>query len=249
MFDNIFELKDKFDSVSKLGYVKAISDNYSAIGETLEKLLGIDANNSTKADYKGIEIKVKGSNSNFDISLFSITPKCDKCVFVPEDLLNNYGYYSVKQKRKVLYSQVFANKIYSGNSKFRFFLNVDKESKKIFLFIFDSSYQIVEKNFFWLFDDIYSRLNDKMKFLALVKVSIKNFDNWFYYKYYNISFYKLKSFDQFIDLIDKGVVYIDFNIGGYTFDKNTSKIKLDYHGTRFVIPEKDLLLMYDEINL
>ena len=66
-----------------------------------------------------------------------------------------------------------------------------------------------------------------------------------YYYYHDIAFYKLKDFDTFISLVDKGIVEITFKIGTH---KSGSRIGKVYdHGTDFSIKVKDLELLYDII--
>ena len=67
------------------------------------------------------------------------------------------------------------------------------------------------------------------------------------YYYRNIQFYELKSFDEFINLIEKGIIGISFKI---SIKKNKNSIGKTYdRGTDFSILEKDIPLLFDSISI
>ena len=97
----------------------------------------------------------------------------------------------------------------------------------------------------WSFDYLKQRLELKLKYLAFVRVSSCIICGEGYYHYHDISFYKLKDFDTFINLIDKGIIEITFKIGTH---KIGSRAGTSYdHGTDYSIKVKDLELLYDKI--
>jgi hypothetical protein len=55
------ELLAKFDQIKERGWIDALRTGDTGIGYTFESLLGIEENNDQKADFKGIEIKCKGT--------------------------------------------------------------------------------------------------------------------------------------------------------------------------------------------
>lgn len=55
------ELLAKFDQIKGLGWIDTLRSGDTGIGYTFESLLGIQENNDQKADFKGIEIKCKGT--------------------------------------------------------------------------------------------------------------------------------------------------------------------------------------------
>ena len=59
--------------------------------------------------------------------------------------------------------------------------------------------------------------------------------DWYsdYYYYHTINFYKLRDFDTFINLIEKGIIEISFKIGYYKTGKRMGNIY--DHGTDFSI--------------
>lgn len=67
----------------------------------------------------------------------------------------------------------------------------------------------------WSFKMLKQRLDLKLKCLAIVKADTKKINCVEYFKYNEINFYKLKSFDAFIDPIESGAINITFMIGIY----------------------------------
>ena len=59
--------------------------------------------------------------------------------------------------------------------------------------------------------------------------------------------YKLKDFDTFIDLLNKGIIRVSIKIGVFRDEKRFGKIH--DHGTSFGIQEQNLNKLYDLINV
>lgn len=73
------ELLAKFDQIKGLGWIDALRSGDTGIGYTFESLLGIVENNDKRADFKGIEIKTKGTkdgatSTSTKINLFQEGP-------------------------------------------------------------------------------------------------------------------------------------------------------------------------------
>lgn len=245
--NNILELKMKFEEIKRRGFIKSSNnDKIGGGGKTFEHLLGLKANYSTNPDYKGIEIKTKSLNSKYDLTLFSLIPKCDNNINSTEIinfLVENYGYIKAGvSSRKILYTYCFATYLNKGNGNFYFFLNVDKNSQRIWLYVFNEKLRIRSKMFYWEFNDLKTCLNKKLKYLAYVNVNNKKVNGLYFYKYTNIEFFYIKNFDTFIKQIENGNIFVCFNIGRY---KN--KDKISYHGIRFVIREEKINRLYNKI--
>ena len=69
------ELKNEFNRIKNMGYVKSINNDNSGIGLTFEYLLGKKVEDFPFPDYKGIELKTKLAYSKKPISLFRLTPE------------------------------------------------------------------------------------------------------------------------------------------------------------------------------
>ena len=72
--EKFIELKREFLIISKKGYIKGITNNYSSIGRTFENELRLPENEFSVPDYYGIEIKTRRAYSKSAITLFNATP-------------------------------------------------------------------------------------------------------------------------------------------------------------------------------
>ena len=87
------ELLSLLRKVAKMGPVPAMLKADTAIGRTLEKLLGIDINSSKKPDYKGIEIKSYRDKRGNRKNLFAQVPDWSISKFKSSaEILKNFGY-------------------------------------------------------------------------------------------------------------------------------------------------------------
>jgi hypothetical protein len=87
------ELVGKLKSLSARGFIPSERAGDTAIGFTLEKALGIEANSSKNPDYKGIELKSKRRSSSSKSTLFSKVPNWKLSpVESAWNLLSRFGY-------------------------------------------------------------------------------------------------------------------------------------------------------------
>ena len=81
-----------------------------------------------------------------------------------------------------------------------------------------------------------------MKYLAFIEAEKKKKNSTTYFRYTNITFYKIKDFSTFLSLIEKGEIKIVFNIGIY---RNGKKCGQTYdHGTNFEIKKENISMLY-----
>lgn len=247
MNENFNDLKLLFLKIKKLGWVKTLRSGYGGIGYTFETLLGKPEENFYLPDYRGIEIKTKRLNSfNKNIRLFSAAPD-GMYVFPIKELCERFGYPDKELHYfNVLNGTVYTNKISSIGVNYKFSLCVDYNNKCLRLKVYDKFCNLIEENFTWSFDLMYERLYAKLQNLAYIRAKNKFIGNVEYFYYYDIHFYKLKNFDVFIDLINKGIISVEFKIG--VFKNGNKKGKIYDHGTGFVINEYDLLKLFDLIH-
>ena len=240
----IEDLKEKFQKIKDRGWVEGTGKGFNSIGVTFEQLLGIDQNELEIADYDGIEIKTKRYGSKSYITLFSYTPEGNYYHEV-ERIKDTYGYPHKKYSEyKVLNNSVYGNKKNKIGLKFYFKLLVDRFSKKIYLEIYDKE-NIIERNVYWDFDILEKKVYRKLEILALIKAYSKKIDNKEYFKYNEIKIYKLKNFDKFITLVEKGLIRVNFRLNINTSENKFGKIH--DHGTSFDILEENLKELYERI--
>lgn len=246
MNNDINILNDKFLQVKKLNWIKATSKGNGNVGITFENAIGKERENFPIADYNGIEIKTSlNKNTRPYITLFSATPD-GPYIFGTQTLKEKYGWTSPKLKGyKVFYARVNGKKLKKINNKHFMKINVDYNNEKIFLEVYDLNYQLLEKECFWNFKTIEEKLQTKIHYLAYIKAERKYENRQVFFKYTEITFLKLKSFKQFIFLLDSGKINICFKIGVY-LSKNKLGKTYD-HGTGFEIRKELLLNLYNII--
>lgn len=87
------ELLILLNKIASKGPIPAMLKADTAIGRTLETLLGIDINSSKKPDYKGIELKSYRDKKGNRKNLFAQVPDWNLSKFKSSaEILNNFGY-------------------------------------------------------------------------------------------------------------------------------------------------------------
>lgn len=243
--EDIEALKSKFNKIKKMGWMELDKTNSGYIGITLEKLVGVTTNEFEIPDFGSIEIKTK-SKSKFDyISLFNCVPtgphyheieRIKDLFGYPDSQLNNF---------KVFNGEVFCNKLTKVGNRYYFKLNVYKEYKIITLSVYDKRNNKIEEKTYWDFDVLEEKLNRKLTYLALISVDKKIINGKKFFKYSTLNLYKLRGFDDFIDLIENGFIKITFKIGVFRDTKRLGKIH--DRGTAFSIEEKNINKLFEYI--
>ena len=72
-------LKDKFNLIKKLGWIKSIRKGSTGIGATFENAMELNENSFEIPDFNGIEIKTKRNYRNSYTSLFNYAPDGKYC--------------------------------------------------------------------------------------------------------------------------------------------------------------------------
>lgn len=242
---NIKKLRSEFERIRKKGYIKGIYNNLSSIGRTFETELGLEENSFSIADYSGIEIKTRRSYSKSSITLFTAVPDGED-LFEIERIRNTYGYScKLDRKFKVMYGDVYGNKVNNIGINYKYKLKVDRNERKVYLCILDRYLNLVEKKVCWSFDYLEERITNKLRYLAIVNTWTNDIDKWPHFKYYKMDIYKLISFDKFLDLIDSGVIYMKLLMGVHLDEKRYGQTY--DHGTGFVIGFQNISKLFIKI--
>ena len=245
MKEDIEILKSKFTEIKKIGWIECDRLNSGNIGIMFEKLIGVATNEFEIPDFGSIEIKTKGKSQFKYISLLNCVPTGPHYHEI-ERIKDRFGYPDAKLRRfKVFHGDVFGNKLTRIGNEYSFKLNVYKKNNKITLGIYDTRDNKIEEIVYWDFDILQEKLNRKLSYLALINVDKKIVDGKLLLKYSKISFYKLKGFNTFIDLIENGFIKVTFKIGIYRDEKRLGKIH--DRGTAFSIEEKNINKLFDYI--
>lgn len=100
--------------------------------------------------------------------------------------------------------QVTSTTLSKAGIKHYFKLRLDYNKKRIFLQIYNQQKQLIDESSYWLFSEIESCLYSKLTYLAYILACPKFINGEEYFKYYDIKFYVLKDFSNFLDLLKKG---------------------------------------------
>lgn len=241
---NIMLLYDKFNQIEYMGWVKSLGNGTAAIGITFERLIGKNIENFEIPDFEGIEIKVKSSNSKGSISLFNATP--DSYLFEIKRIINEYGYPSKDNSEfKVFQISIQSKKFKTIDNIHNFKLCVNHKTQQVILNVYDKNFNLIDNKIRWSFDMLKEKLYRKFKILAVIKAQKRKINNEIYFKYNKINFYKLKAFDNFIELIENGNIKVTFKIGFYKDEKRYGNIY--DHGTSFDISQKSINKLFENI--
>lgn len=240
----ITKLKKEIKKIKKMGFIEIDKTKTGATGLKIEELLKINTGNFEIPDYHGIEIKTKSSKIRKNINLFNATP--DSYLFEIKRLYNLYSYKELKdcEYKSLNCTMYCGRKSYVYNNMY-FNIKVDYKEKKIRLIVTNINNDIVDDITSWSFDLLKEKLERKLMFLCYVEANKVFYKNKLYVKYTNDEYFKLKGFDNFIQLIDNGVIGISFKIG--TFKSGKRKGEIHDHGTSFIINCNDLNLLFDRI--
>ena len=245
MDETIEKLKRNFEDIQEMGYIKSVANNNttSGVGLTIEHLLGKKADNLPMPDYYGIELKAKTNNSKKLVELFRLNPKGNSN-YEMKRLYDLYGQTDSKNIKRFS-GIVKTNDMRSMGGNYLFYLNVNFQERKLNLFINDTNYKIIDTSTYWDFESIEKSLYRKLNYLAYFKADCKNIDGDFYFKYTEMTIYKLRSFDVFIELLRRGRILVNFTVDIYHSGKKEGQ--MHDHGTFFSISEDDLDKLFDII--
>ena len=196
------ELLAKFDQIKELGWIDTMRSGDTGIGYTFESLLGIQENNDQKADFKGIEIKCKGTKedggaSSRKINLFQEGPTW------------NLG-ITAKERIRVL-GQLGADGLYACYSQ----LTTAPNNLGLLLDIIESQNKIdLLKNQntvgHWSFAQLEGRLLEKHSRTAFVKARTRTTKTKNQFSYEELVYCDRPSINRFVDLVAHRNIVFEF---------------------------------------
>lgn len=235
------ELIKKFIEISEKRWIRGINNSTNSVGLTFESLLNKNPDSMYFPDYYGIEIKCTQRFSRYPIKLFSLAFD-GPGLYEMNRLLTTYGKEDIKYKQRLqLQGSLYVNQYAKINNNY-FKLKIDKENKKVIVSIYDLKYRLIEEKAYLDFDTIKSRLELKLSYLAVVYASKKNIDNNLNFRYYQITIYKLKSFETFINLLEKD--YIKVSIIGRVSRTGKEEGRQRNKNIVFSIPKESIELLF-----
>ncbi len=238
MDSDMKELLNMFNIIKSMGYVHSKRKGSTGVGYTFECLINKEEDSNPGPDFKSIEIKTMRFVSKQKVHLFNAAPDGD-CDFPIKNVLDKLGYK--KNDVKACYISVVANKMTSIGYYKRAILIVNYDKEKIYLKGYNPYGNELGLNVSWSFERLKEKINTKLKKMAIIKAQNKFLNNNELFYYDRITFYKLKSFNTFIKLIEEGIIKVTFKVKEQ-FDEH-----LENHGVDFSIEIKDIELLFDKI--
>lgn len=216
--------------ISLQGAVPAILQADTAIGRTLETLLGININSSKQPDYKGIELKSfrdkKGNRKN----LFAQVPDWSASKFKSSaEILNEFGYQRGEDYK--LYCTVSA--IMRNSQGLR--LKLDTDVRQL---IENSDKGTVGDFVVWGLETLHKRLLEKHNETFWVATDTLMIDSKEHFIYKSVEHTKKPIVSQFDILLEQGIITLDHLI------KRTPTGKVVEKGPIFKLKPNALSLLF-----
>ncbi len=239
------DLRRKLYKVECKGWILGKTSGLGDSGNTLELELGKQYDNYSLPDFNGIELKVRSVYSNYPIHLFCAT--FDTKPNLIRELLNKGGYPS----KENLNLRVFNTTVNAVSRKsiraLDYILNVDYDNQLLSLLIYVRNSNNIIRKMSWSFYELETRLKNKLNYLVIVNVLRDRKYEKKYYRYINPVFYKLKGFDDFLKLIEAGIITVTFKISYHHSGEKVGQL-LD-RGTCFDIDYNNIPMLFDEISI
>ena len=240
---NEFKMLDRdLYRVQCKNWIESKGNGSGASGKTLEEMLGKLPDRDVLPDYRSIELKTRNINSKYPLHLFSCA--LDNKPLEMKRLLSIGGYPDKNNpdfKSFMVRVDAISNK---KMGRYLFRLNVNNKNEVIELLIMYSNGVIFDK-MSWSFRELRSRLERKLKYLALVWSMSARAEGKTYFKYYDANYYTLRGFDTFLSLVEAGSITVSFKLTHYHSGEHYGEY-LD-KGTGFEIREADIPLLFEPI--
>ncbi len=251
-------LIEEFRRIAERGWIEnARHGNAGGIGNTLEDLLEIEENNLPIPNAAEWELKAQRMNTSSLTTMFHIEPSPRAVKFVPQVLLNNYGWAHEEAGKKYPESEMSFRQTIHGNtcSDRGFKVKIDRDERKI-LISFDRS-KVADKHERWLeqvgqmagleelnpqpywgFDDLANKAGTKMLNCFYVRAAVKKENGREFYHYNSVMMLQKFSFEKFLAQLENGNILIDF-------DARTGH----NHGTKFRMRQNCLPNLYETVKV
>jgi hypothetical protein len=187
--------------IAAKGPVPAMLQADTAIGRTLETLLGIDINSSKKPDYKGIELKSYRDKRGNRKNLFAQVPDWNLSQFKSSaEILNAFGYKRGDDFK--LYCTVSALVRNSQGLK----LMLDN---KIGQLLENSDKALIGNFVAWRLETLHSRLLEKHNETFWIAADSVTIDGKEHFQYKRVEHTRKPIVSQFDILLDQGIITLD----------------------------------------
>lgn len=195
------ELLYLLNKIAAKGPVPAMLKADTAIGRTLETLLGIDINSSKKPDYKGIELKSYRDKRGNRKNLFAQVPDWDLSKFKSSaEILNEFGYKRGDDFK--LYCTVSTLVRNSQGLK----LKIDTEIRQL---IENSDRSSIGDFVVWSLETLHKRLIEKHNETFWIAADSLIIGGQEHFQYKKVEHTKKPIVSQFDILLEQGIITLD----------------------------------------
>jgi hypothetical protein len=224
------ELLILLNKIAAKGPVPAMLQADTAIGRTLETLLGININSSKKPDYKGIELKSYRDKRGNRKNLFAQVPDWNLSKFKSSvEILNAFGYSRGEDFK--LYCTVSTIVRNSQGLK----LKMDSEIRQL---IENSDKSSIGDFVVWGLETLHKRLLEKHNETFWIAADSITIDGKEHFQYKKVEHTKKPIVSQFDILLNQGIITLDHLI------KRTSTGGAKEKGPIFKIEPNALELLF-----
>lgn len=230
--------------------------NDGAVGNTLERLLGIQENNLPLPNAAEWELKGQRRQTTSLVTLFHMDPSPKALGLVNNLLIAKYGWLLKDHPNELSFRQTITT-IAPSDRGFQVVIN-NNERKVVISFnanVVSSRHQTWLKTVearagldelnpqpYWGFDDLEHKAGTKLKNTFFVLADSKKQDSAEYFKYNGIMMLQRFSFEKFLAALRQGMIKVDFDARtGYNRPSHN-------HGTKFRIPANLLPTFYEQVN-
>lgn len=195
------ELLILLNKIASQGPVPAMLKADTAIGRTLETLLGIDINSSKKPDYKGIELKSYRDKKGNRKNLFAQVPDWNLSKFKSSaEILNNFGYHRGEDFK--LYCTVSA---LVRNSQ-GLTLKLDSKINQL---LENSDKANIGDFIAWNLETLHNRLLEKHNETFWIAADSIIIDNKEHFQFKKVEHTRKPILTQFDILLEQGIITLD----------------------------------------
>ncbi len=228
--------------------------NHGAVGNTLERLLGIEENNLPLPNATEWELKGQRRGTSSLVTLFHLDPSPQALGLVNNLLIAKYGWPLENHPNEISFRQTITT-VAPSDRGFQVIIN-ETEHKIMISFSANAVgdrhqawLQTVEQRVglgqlnpqpYWGFDDLEYKAGTKLKNTFFVLADAKKQDGNEYFKYNHIVMLQTFGFEKFLEALRKGILKVDFDARtGYNRPGHN-------HGTKFRIPANSLPIFYEQ---
>lgn len=248
-------LRERLEEIKEMGWIRnRRPGNIGGVGNTLEDLLDVKENNVQLPDFRSWELKSQRAKTKALITLFHSEPLPKNISIVEQILLPKYGWPHKQAgirypKSERSFRQTISTVAYSNRG---FTVDVDRAQERI---VVSFDFGMIESqhaewresvraragtgdlhpNPYWTFADISKKLQTKLKNLMYVQAETKRVNGEEHYKYKKFEAYVDPTLDKFLELMERGDIFVDF-------DARTGH----NHGTKFRIRQDAKTKLYQQ---